>query len=83
MNTTLQTLTVLADDADRWGGGPGPWFLLFPLLFWTTLVVVFVVFGRRRWRGRSGESTLADVFARGEITEAEYRTRLAVLREKR
>jgi putative membrane protein len=53
------------------------------LLFWTTVVVLFVLFGRRWRRRQDGETTLADVFARGEITEAEYRSRLAVLRENR
>ena len=48
------------------------------------MIVLFFV-GRRRawWRGRPGEGTLADVFARGEIDEAEYRTRLDVLRGTR
>jgi putative membrane protein len=88
MNTyTLQTLLtspVLERYGDGWGPGPGPWFLLFPLLFWTTVIVLFFV-GRRRgwWRGRPGEGTLADVFARGEIDEAEYRARLDVLRGTR
>ena len=90
MNTyTLQTLLtspVLSryGDGPGWGYGPGPWFLLFPLLFWTTVIVLFFV-GRRRgwWRGRHGEGTLADAFARGEIDEAEYRARLDVLRGTR
>ena len=64
------------------------WFLwpLIPLLWFTffVFVVVFVVRPRRRrwWDGtRSGESVLAERFARGEIDEAEYRGRRAVLRE--
>jgi putative membrane protein len=83
---TQPVLSALSAPLATWGNhpgwGPGPWFLLFPLLFWTAVIVALVV-TRRRWRGRSGESTLADVFARGEITEAEYRSRLAVLRENR
>ena len=68
---------------DGWAGpGPGPWFLIFPILFWTTVVVLVVLF-RRRANARHGEGTLRDVFARGEISEAEYRARLAVLRETR
>jgi uncharacterized membrane protein len=31
---------------------------------------------------RSGEVTLAESFARGEITEEEYRRRMSVLRER-
>jgi putative membrane protein len=90
MNTVLtlpvlSALPALLATADRpgWGWAPGPWFLLFPLLFWTTVIVLGIAVLRRRGRDRSGESTLADVFARGEITEAEYRARLAVLRENR
>jgi putative membrane protein len=82
MNTLLTIATPLAHDPDRWGPGPGPWFLIFPLLFWTAIVLLFVV-GRRRILGRQGEGTLRDTYARGEISEAEYRERLAVLRETR
>ena len=87
MNTTqilaLATQFPFRDHDGPWGWGPGPLFLLVPLLFWTAIIVTLVVLARRRWRDHSGESTLADVFARGEITEEEYRARLAVLRENR
>jgi putative membrane protein len=63
------------------------WFLwpLIPLL-WFTFFVLFVVFLVRRRRGwwdgrRSGETVLAERYARGEITDDEYRTRLDVLRD--
>ncbi|TQF74106.1 hypothetical protein FK531_05490 [Rhodococcus spelaei] len=86
MNTLgAQTALILADNWDgRYGPGwgPGPWFFLIPLTFWIAVIVI-VVLARRRWRGRHGESTLRDVYAHGEITEAEYRARLAVLRETR
>ena len=65
-----------------WSGHPwgaGPWFLVFPLL-WLTLVagVVFLVVSRReRWHRRSGEVTLGELYARGEITEQEYRRLMA------
>ncbi len=66
----------------------GSWFPLFPLLFLGLWVVVFLTIGRR-WRhgsdhghGPSGESVLAERYARGEIDEAEYRSRRAVLRGK-
>jgi putative membrane protein len=62
------------------GGGPG-WWILVPIAFWL-LAIAAVVSWRRRWGGRPGaESALGEAFARGEITEAEYRSRLAVLRE--
>lgn len=77
------TTTFLADHADRWGDPSWhPWFVVFPILFWT-LVIVAIVSARRRWIGRQGEGTLRDVYARGEITEAEYRDRLTVLRSTR
>ena len=87
MNTVMALATPFAVHTDRWhdgywGPGPGPWFLVFPVLFWTA-VILFVVFGRRRWAGRQGEGTLRDAYARGEVSEAEYRARLAVLRETR
>jgi putative membrane protein len=60
-----------------------PWpFLIIPLIFWATFIF-FVVTARRRYRGRSGEGTLRQAFARGEVTEDEYRARLAVLQETR
>ena len=65
-------------------GGAGPWFLVFPLV-WLLLVagVVFLVMSRRgRWHARSGEAALGELYARGEITEEEYRKRQHVLRER-
>ena len=81
--TAIQpVLTTLAAAHRGWDWEPAPWFLVFPVLFWTAVIVALVL-AWRRWRRRDGESTLADVFARGEITEDEYRARLAVLRENR
>ena len=66
----------------------GYWFPLFPLLFFGLWVTLFLTIGRR-WRhgygyghGPSGESVLAERYARGEIDEEEYRSRRAVLRGK-
>lgn len=70
--------------ADHYGGGwhPWPFFWIFPLLFWVTFIVI-VVFARRRfWGHQSGIGALRTAFARGEITEDQYRSRLAVLRER-
>ena len=71
---------------DNWDG-PGPWWPLFPLVWIAFIFVTFAVlgrFGRRRWHRGSyaGESRLAERYAAGEINEAEYRERLAVLRER-
>ena len=75
------------------GGGPGPWALFFPLI-WAALVVVVVLL-LRRFAGRRGPwplraaahgekspvVLLGQRYALGEVDEAEYRGRLAVLRE--
>jgi putative membrane protein len=65
--------------------GPGPWFLVFPL-FWLAVVVgLALFFGGRRHHGRVGsaQAVLAERYARGEITEEEYRRALSVVKEKR
>jgi putative membrane protein len=78
--------TLLA-HTNGWDGGPGPW-IIFPIL-WFTLwvgVIVFVVTRFRRgggppWARHSGQTVLAERFARGDITADEYRDRREVLRE--
>jgi putative membrane protein len=80
----MLSTTLLAHD--NWDG-PGPWWPLIPLFWIAFIIVLFAVFGRfgrRRWHQGSyaGESRLAERYAAGEIDEAEYRERLAVLREK-
>jgi putative membrane protein len=63
----------------------GGWFPTFPFLFFGLWVLFFVFVVRRRWNPpsrQSGESVLAERYARGEIDEAEYRQRLSVLRTK-
>jgi putative membrane protein len=76
--------------ADHWHGGPGAWWPLIPLAWalFLILIVGTVLFVLRRrggpgaWRGRpSGESVLAERYARGEIDEDEYRKRLAFLKD--
>jgi putative membrane protein len=60
----------------------GLWFPVIPLVFLAFWITLFVIFGRR-WRHsprRSGESVLAERYARGEITESEYQERREVLR---
>jgi putative membrane protein len=57
------------------------WFLGI-FLVWG--VVAFFVWRRRGWRcapDASGEAVLGERYARGEITEDEYRERLRVLKE--
>ncbi|MDV3124061.1 SHOCT domain-containing protein [Mycobacterium sp. 21AC1] len=80
---TPTATTFLAEHGGRFADhGWNPWFVLIPITFWT-LVIVGVVYLVRRFRGRQGERTLRDAYAKGEVNEAEYRARLAVLRETR
>ncbi|MER7450227.1 hypothetical protein ABTW96_08060 [Nocardia beijingensis] len=80
--TRPEAVGFLADHYDgRWQ--PWPLFWIFPLLFWLTVVVVLLL-ARRRFLGPgSGIGALRTAFARGEITEDQYRGRLAVLTEPR
>jgi putative membrane protein len=73
-------------------GGPGPFFWpIFPLGFFLFVLVSFVAIrfafwgrgwgGPRYWSGMpSAEEVLRRRYARGEISEEEYRERLRVLR---
>ncbi len=63
--------------ADHHWDGPGPWALLLWLPLWA--VVLWAIRSRRPGRG-GGEFVLAERYARGEIDEAEYRSRRATLR---
>lgn len=78
-----------------WQGGPGwdgpPWFAIVGgtlwLLFWAAVITAGIVLVRRYLRTRPTAndavvSALGERFARGEVTEDEYRQRLAVLREQ-
>ncbi|NGO74096.1 SHOCT domain-containing protein [Streptomyces sp. YC504] len=85
----MQTLAHFGD------GGPGPWILLFPLI-WAAVVIGGITLLRRTvWRGRgprgswrerpdaqSPISVLGHRFATGEIDEDEYWRRLTVLNEE-
>ena len=81
------------------GWGWFPWFPLIPLFFFGFWIVVLFVVRPWAWRRRgwghpaygsggwspssSAEAVLAERFARGEVTEEEYRARLEVLRTPR
>jgi putative membrane protein len=82
-DATIDRMTALiaySAHPDGWGNGPGLW-LLVPATFWLFVVVAALVWWRRRSPVPAPESALGEAFARGEITETEYRSRLAVLRE--
>jgi putative membrane protein len=81
MTTALVLATHNYDQHDHWF----PFFPLIPLFFIGLWVLLFATFGRWRWRShpaRSGESVLAERFARGEIDEQEFKQRRASLRSK-
>lgn len=79
-------------------GGPGPWVLLFPLIWATVVIGVVTTLRRTVWRGRRGPwqvraaqggpaepspiAMLGRRFAAGEIDEDEYWRRLSVLDEQ-
>jgi putative membrane protein len=81
----LSTFSTTLAEADHWHG-PGAWWPVFPLLWFLLIVTVITLFVRSgRYRARfggirAGEARLAERFANGEITEQEYRERLAVLK---
>ena len=80
---TSTTTTFLADEYERWGHHAWSlWFLVVRLVV-LVLGVGAIVYFARRWRGRQRERTPRDAYAKGEVNEAEYRERLAVLRETR
>ncbi|MQY11700.1 hypothetical protein SRB5_18190 [Streptomyces sp. RB5] len=82
--------------ANTWhDGGPGPWILLFPLIWALVVAGFFLLLRRTVWRGRppwqrtrarygehSPVAVLGRRFAAGEIDEDEYWRRLSVLNEE-
>ncbi|MGH8876818.1 MAG: SHOCT domain-containing protein [Stackebrandtia sp.] len=88
MNTFNEAVMAVSEHGGPWmhdGGGGGPWFLLVPL-FWIAVVVAIIAIARRRggpWHRHHGaEGVLRERYARGEVTEEEFRERLQVLRGK-
>jgi putative membrane protein len=80
---TPTAVTFLAERGERFMDHAwSPWFLVARLVF-LTLVIVAVWLIVRYWRGNQGVRTLRDAYAKGEVNEAEYRERLAVLKETR
>lgn len=75
----MNSFLLAKDHGDRW-------FPFFPLVFIAIWIVLIVSFRRRWTRGwsyrQTGESVLAERYARGEIDEAEFRNRRKVLRDK-
>ncbi|MFC7217678.1 SHOCT domain-containing protein [Streptomyces polyrhachis] len=81
--------------AHTWNdGGPGPWILLFPLIWALVIAGAVLLLRRTLWRGRGpwqhracrgGDTALAALgrrYAEGGIDEDEYRRRYSVLSEE-
>ena len=83
----VELLAIIGGIGER-GFGYGFGFI-FPLLFWLLLFagIFFLVRRKQDWREwhgvRSGEAVLSERYAKGEITEEEYRQRKSVLHEGR
>ncbi len=94
----IEELNVMDVLAGPWhGGGPGPWILLFPLVWAAVVIGVLTVLRRTVWRRggapwtrpfpprpneQSPVAVLGRRFAAGEIDEDEYWRRLSVLDER-
>jgi putative membrane protein len=76
----MTTFIAYSAHPDGWGNGPG-WWVLVPATFWLIVITTAIVWWRRRPVTSGPEAALGEAFARGEITEDDYRSRLAVLRE--
>jgi putative membrane protein len=83
----MDTALVLAEHIEHWHGHGG-WWALYPIVWFFLIVGAIYFFGRRIRRHhhqrpfQAGEAVLAERYARGEITEQEYRDRLGVLRQR-
>ena len=82
-----QLISYVTDAYPDWGHGPagGPgWWVVFPILFWALVlfVVGYLIYRRspKQQARNAAERTLAERYARGEITKDELRQRREVLR---
>jgi putative membrane protein len=80
---TPAATTFLAEHGPRFADHAwSPWFLVARLVFLALVITAIWLIVRAR-RGLHGIRTLRDAYAKGEVNEAEYRERLAVLKETR
>lgn len=82
----VRLMISVMNEFGHYGGNAGPWWLVFPLLWfllWIAVIVTAIVLWRRRNHPtRAAQSVLAEEFARGNITEEEYQQRLATLQRQ-
>ena len=85
----LEAASMVLASHEHWEGHGGEWWPIFPIFWILFFFGLFWFIGRRKracWGGSgrsSGRSVLAERFAKGEISEQEYRDRLKVLSEER
>jgi putative membrane protein len=78
-------LTTAMEVAMHGDHSHGAWGFVFPFLWFFLIFGAIWLLKRRGGCGRrwdSGESVLAERYARGEISEQEFRDRKAVLRDQ-
>jgi len=83
-----QAASYAVDAYPIWGHGPGAggpgWWLIFPIVFWALVLSVagYLIYRRspKQQVRSAAERTLAERYARGEISEDELRQRRNVLR---
>ena len=79
----LGTLILAVNEHAGHDGGWWPFFPIFWILFFVGLFWLLKRRGFAHHCRISGETVLAERFARGEITEQEYGERLQILRQRR
>ncbi len=86
----VQLVSDMACAYQGWQHGPGAggpgWWLAFPILFWVLVLsaIGYLIYRRspKQQARSSAERTLAERYARGEISEDELRQRRNVVRAK-
>jgi putative membrane protein len=89
MEARMDVGALVLATHEHWAGHAGGWWPIVPIFWILFFVGLFFLLGRRArfcrggYSRASGESVLAERYARGEVSEQEYRDRLDVLRERR
>jgi putative membrane protein len=87
MLAELTSYAAYAHPHPGWGDGHGPgWWMIVPILVWVLVLSAagYLIYRRSPAQAArsAAERTLAERYARGEISEDELKQRRAVLRGK-